>query len=318
MDDVDVSVVLPTRDRLPMLQRALASVLRQDVGLEVLVVDEASSDGTPQWLASLDDPRVRVIRHDQPKGVAAARNAGIQAASGPWLAFLDDDDLWAPDKLAAQLSELERSGRAQWATCGVVSFGLDGVILREDDAPPDGDVSSLLLASNRVPAGPSSVLARTALVRSLGGFDESLSSAADWELWIRLALSSPLTSVHRPLVAYRVHPTSMSTDLGLREREDAKVAAKHAAARRARSVELDVRRIELWTARAHERAGRRLAPARTYARWAVRRRELRLLLDAVGAAAAPRRASRRRDAAKSSSVREAWRTEVQAWLGTAP
>src|SRR5690349_9916448 len=96
----EVTVVVPTRDRHARLAATLAGVLRQrDVDLEVVVVDEASS---PPVGASAD-PRVRVLRHDEPQGVARARNAGLSAAQGAWVAFCDDDDLWGPEKLRRQL-----------------------------------------------------------------------------------------------------------------------------------------------------------------------------------------------------------------------
>src|SRR5690348_694187 len=97
----DISVVIPTRNRWDLLSRSglSAALMQEDVDVEIIVVDDGSTDETPARLAALEDPRVTVIRHDQPRGVAAARNRGIAAARGEWLAFLDDDDLWAPDKL---------------------------------------------------------------------------------------------------------------------------------------------------------------------------------------------------------------------------
>ena len=94
----EVSVVVPTRDRWELLSTcALPSATCQEgVAIEVIVVDDGSSDGTAAGLAALDDPRVLTVRHDRPRGVSAARNSGIRAARGTWLAFLDDDDLWAP------------------------------------------------------------------------------------------------------------------------------------------------------------------------------------------------------------------------------
>lgn len=94
-----VSVVIPTRNRLTLLAQTLHTVLAQQVELEVIVVDEGSSDLTPGWLASRGDPRVRTIRHDEPRGLPAARNAGAALARGRWVAFVDEDDLWLPDKL---------------------------------------------------------------------------------------------------------------------------------------------------------------------------------------------------------------------------
>ncbi len=119
---MDVSVIVPTRNRGALLAMTLRSALRQqDVDFEVIVVDEASTDGTPAMLAAVGDGRVRVIRHDTPRGLSAARNHGAADARGDWLAFLDDDDLWAPDKLVRQLNAAEQAG-ADWVYTGSVNI----------------------------------------------------------------------------------------------------------------------------------------------------------------------------------------------------
>src|SRR5438128_8506232 len=98
----DVTVVVPTKDRRQVLDVALRSILAQEgVDVRVVVVDDGSSDGTAAWLADLD-PRVEVVRHDTPTGAAAARNDGLDRVTTDWGAFCDDDDVWAPTKLAKQ------------------------------------------------------------------------------------------------------------------------------------------------------------------------------------------------------------------------
>src|SRR5918994_1592279 len=92
-----VSVVIPTHDRRVWLYLTLRSVLRQHHhDLEAIVVDDGSTDGTAQMLAEIADPRVRVMRHASPRGVGASRNHGAAGAKGEWIAFVDDDDVWAP------------------------------------------------------------------------------------------------------------------------------------------------------------------------------------------------------------------------------
>ncbi len=118
-----VSVVIPTRNRCALLARALGSVLAQThEELEVIVVDEASTDRTPEVIAAVADPRVRLLRHEIARGAAGARNAGVKAARGRWCAFLDDDDLWAPTKLASQLGALEANPGARWSCVAAVSI----------------------------------------------------------------------------------------------------------------------------------------------------------------------------------------------------
>ncbi len=113
---VDVSVVIPTRNRSALLTRTLRSALRQErVAIEVIVVDEASIDETPAVLAAVGDPRLKVLRHETPRGLSSARNHGAEQACGEWLAFLDDDDLWAPSKLWRQVTVATETGR-EWAS----------------------------------------------------------------------------------------------------------------------------------------------------------------------------------------------------------
>ena len=119
-----VTVVIPTHNRKELLRYALMSALRQEgVALEVIVVDDGSSDGTAEMLAALTDRRVRVVHHETAQGVSAARNRGIEEARGEWIAFLDDDDLWAPDKLRLQLESATKSGR-RWVYVGHVNITL--------------------------------------------------------------------------------------------------------------------------------------------------------------------------------------------------
>jgi len=98
-----VSVVVPSHNRARLLRRTLRSILAQHLtDLEVVLVDDGSTDETPQ-ITNGADPRIVVIRNQEPGGVSAARNRGIAAARGEWIAFCDDDDLWSPDKLSRQL-----------------------------------------------------------------------------------------------------------------------------------------------------------------------------------------------------------------------
>ena len=110
-----VSVVVPTKDRDALLRQTLSTISwQQDVVFEALVVDDGSADRglVERIVADLGDARFRIVRHDRSRGVSAARNRGTMEAKAPWVAFCDDDDLWAPDKLAEQLDSCAaRSGR---------------------------------------------------------------------------------------------------------------------------------------------------------------------------------------------------------------
>jgi glycosyltransferase involved in cell wall biosynthesis len=216
---VDVSIVIPTRNRSNLLALTLRSVLCQrDVDLEVVIVDEASTDETPALLASVRDPRVRVIRHDTPRGVSTARNRGAAEAHADWIAFLDDDDLWAPDKLALQLEAARASG-ALWAYVGHININMHHVVT--GGAPPlcPRALVEELPRHNVVPGGCSGVMVSRKGLAIAGMFDERLQPLADWDLWLRLSHAGMPACVPQPLVAYRVHGQQMSLDTSRVEAE---------------------------------------------------------------------------------------------------
>jgi glycosyltransferase involved in cell wall biosynthesis len=202
-----VSVVIPTRDRLDLLAQTVHTVLAQEVDLEVIVVDEASTDGTTAWLTSHSGPRLRTIRHDRPRGLSSARNAGVDASRGGWVAFVDDDDLWLPGKLGDQLTAAERAG-SRWAFGGALDITGEPRLLRV--TMPSTEDAAHLLWSNVIPGGGSNVLVRRDLLEAAGGFDPRVPIVADWDLWIRLSRLSLPAVVPRPVLAYRIHPGNMS------------------------------------------------------------------------------------------------------------
>ncbi len=211
--DPAVSVVIPTRDRWPLLATTLASALGQDgVALEVVVVDDGSATAAPA-AAPFDDPRVRIVRNDRSLGVAGARNRGIEAARGEWIAFLDDDDVWAPAKLRRQL-DAAAAARASFAYAGVILVTADRGLVTIADPPAPDRLPQLLAAYNAIPAGASNVVVATDLAREVGGFDPSFGHLADWDLWVRLAAAAPAAACDEPLVGYRLHPQSMRSTAG--------------------------------------------------------------------------------------------------------
>jgi glycosyltransferase involved in cell wall biosynthesis len=244
------------------------ALAQEGVDLEVVVVDDGSTDDTPAELGSARDPRLRVLRNHTSRGVAAARNRGIEAARGQWIAFLDDDDLWSPHKVRLQL---EHAAGADFAYAGAVRLREPDVVLGLDPAPSPLDFARQMLITNVLPSGPSNVLARADLVRRLGGFDETLDFAADWDLWIRLGSTGSPAACPDVLVGYVEHEGNMSVSVG-----DAAIAefrylvAKHRSASEEAGVRFDLARFMRGVAYGHLRAGRRLQAARTYVRGAVR------------------------------------------------
>jgi glycosyltransferase involved in cell wall biosynthesis len=211
----DVSVVIPTRNRRGYaLQAARGALAQRGVDVEVVVVDDGSEDGTADCLAqNIDDERLRVIRHRQSQGVGRARNRGIEAARGAWTAFLDDDDLWSPDKLRLQLKAAVEA-RSLWAYGAAGTKLPSESFVRFDEAPEPGDILSRLARSNLIPAGASNVVCRTATLRRVGGFDPRFQYVADWDLWIRLARESTPAMTTEMVVIYRRHPENMAGDAG--------------------------------------------------------------------------------------------------------
>jgi glycosyltransferase involved in cell wall biosynthesis len=305
-----VSVVIPTRDRWGMLRATLVTVLAQrDVNLEVIVVDDGSTTAPAHFPR---DRRIRLLRQDPSRGVAEARNAGLAAASGPYVAFTDDDDLWAPDKLSAQLRAMERTG-AGWSSCGAVVVDNELRIQNNQRASQTGDVATRVLAANVVPGGGSGVVADTALVRRVGGFDPAFHMVADWDLWIRLALAAPLVAVDRPLVVYRMHAGGMSWRHDRTYDELRALEAKYAAERAARGVEMNWPRLEYWLGDRKQRAGDRVGAARSFLRSAPVIGRFKSLTRALEALVWPE-AHRFRYRRWGRRVPVPWRDQVETWL----
>jgi glycosyltransferase involved in cell wall biosynthesis len=218
-----ISVVIPTHNRREFLAVTLTSVLRQkDVEFDVIVVDEGSTDDTAAFLKTVSDPRVQFLRNETPQGVCNARNQGIAATAGAWLAFVDDDDIWAPDKLARQLRAARDSG-CSWVYTGAVEIDERGRAVSGTPPPPPARVLDRLPHVDLVPGGSSGVLASRKAVEAAGGWDPQI-FLADWDLWIRLGRIGPPAYVAEPLVGYRIHGGQSSVEVD-RILSDVKVIA---------------------------------------------------------------------------------------------
>jgi glycosyltransferase involved in cell wall biosynthesis len=279
----EVTVVIPTRDRWGVLTSAAlpAALSQKNVAHEVIVVDDGSVDETRSRLAHLDEPHVRVVRHEQSLGVAQARNAGIFAANGEWVAFLDDDDLWAPDKLRRQI-DLATASDASWVYAAVAALDARRQFLFCLEPEDPDRLAPELLRWNVLWGGCSNVMAHTDVVHDLSGFDENLFQLADWDLWIRLALTERAAVSREILLGCVMHPQSMlATDRRDVFREMAYLVEKHRTACASYGVQFDVARFTRWVALGHRTAGRRLRAARTYLRGARSHRDLGAVPRAV-------------------------------------
>ncbi len=192
-----VSVVIPTHNRAGMLPEAIASVWRQGLdGLEAIVVDDGSNDETPHLLQRLEKPQLRHLRHPTPRGGAAARNSGMRAAQGRYIAFLDDDDRWEADKLRLQLPLIEQ---ADAVLCGarLKSSGRRDGSYRKPTITLDDLRRGFVFG-----AGASSLVVRADLARQLW-FDEALPCGQDWDFLVRLALQGArIRYLPEPLVVF--------------------------------------------------------------------------------------------------------------------
>jgi glycosyltransferase involved in cell wall biosynthesis len=181
-----VSVVIPVLNRPVAVRRAIDSVLTQTFqDFEIIVVDDGSTDETAAAVQACVDPRITLTRHDRRRGGSAARNTGIRAGSAPYVAFLDSDDEWLPTKLERQLEAFERSDRdLALVYTGSEWVYADGTV-QTVIPPPYADLARRLLTSNVV--GETSVgMVRRSALNEIGGFDESLPSCQDMDLWLRI------------------------------------------------------------------------------------------------------------------------------------
>ena len=309
-----VSVLIPTRNRRELLSRTLATVLAQrGVELEVVIVDDGSTDDTRAWLDGLGDERVRVVSSRDGPGVAQARNTGIEEARAPWLAFLDDDDLWAPTKLGDQLAAAVEDPGAEWVLAGSVVLGPELEVRGAQRVMDRERFLKLLLAHNVVPGGASGVLATSEAVRELGGFDPQLRIMADWDLWIRLALHSLPAGVDRPLVGYVLHGANMtSAPTGFHGELDY-IREKHGAAHAEHETFPNDIGWSEWLSEVQRRSGLRLSPARVQARMALKHRRPRSAARAVALAVWPRWLDRR-DRWRIAHMSPEWKDEAESWL----
>lgn len=323
-----VAVVIPTFNRRDLVLQSVRAVLSQTHrDLVCLVIDNGSSDGTPEAIAELDDGRVRTILHDRPLGASAARNVGIGAAAAAgadWVAFLDADDLWAPTKLSRQLEALADHPDSGWSTVGCVHIDpgrrpFSGVRMQSHDPGcrdtllGTSELLRRLSRDNVMPAGDSTVLVRRSLLDSVGGFDPGLVGCEDWDLWIRLASVSPLVYVDEPLVAYRIWDGQVSKDVAVMAAGAARVLERHfpgdREARRASQ-----RRWRQLSARQALEAGRRKDAAVRYTGAALFGLAPGQLVYAGASLLAPALARRRLKAVEARDHLDSW-TIPPSWAG---
>lgn len=210
-----VTAIITTYKTAHLLPRCVESVLAQTHPVdEILVVDDASGDGAAEALAPYGDA-VRLIERTVNSGAPSApRNDGIRAATGEWLALLDADDRWLPEKIERQLATAEQHTNAGLIYCDCIQVLPDGTQLKNyhhNKKPVSGQVLDALIEDIFIL--PSSVMVRKNEVTAINGFDEEIIGAEDCDLYFRLSLNKvEFWLTPEPLVLYERQPTSLSRD----------------------------------------------------------------------------------------------------------
>lgn len=217
--EVVVSVVIPAYNAEAFIGTALKHALAQTMNaLEVIVVDDGSTDATVDVVLAQEDSRIRLLQ--QPNaGPSAARNRGIKAARGKYVAFLDADDWWESTKLENQLAALAGCPEARWSYSTSVTVDVEGTAMDTLPATVTGSVLGEVMCRNCISGSASSVLAELALVREVGGFDEALGYAEDWALWARLAAEAHVAASAEVGVYLRVRGGSYGSDIDKMRRD---------------------------------------------------------------------------------------------------
>jgi glycosyltransferase involved in cell wall biosynthesis len=206
-----VSVIIPTRNRSQLVGRAIQSVLAQSFeDFELIIVDDASEDGTPEALAAFIDPRLKIFRNSRRLGGSGARNRGIASSTGRFVAFLDDDDEWFLQKLEKQVAKFkECSTEVGLIYCGFeVKSEKDTRIVMPRDR---GDLRMRLLMGTTL--GSPTPLIQKACFDEVGVFDESLESCQDWDMWKRISEKYQFDYVPEVLARLYMHGSQISYNL---------------------------------------------------------------------------------------------------------
>ncbi len=202
MENPRVSVIIPTYNREKLILKALDSIFRQTFqDFEVLIIDDASTDNTEQVIRDLDHPQLRYFRLDKNGGQCIARNYGATKANGEFIAFLDSDDEWLPDKLERQLELFEKGSDRLGAIYG---FTYQTDVIRNETILSDkgyyrGQIHDKFL-QGFCPPTPSLFLVRKRALESVEGFDEKLVTFVDLDLWMRISEKHEFDYVEAPVI----------------------------------------------------------------------------------------------------------------------
>jgi len=224
---VAVTVVIPTYNRKEFLQQAVETVrLQTHDSLECIVVDDGSTDGTGEYLDSVDYSDLETIYHDENHGQSVARNAGIEAASGKYVLFLDSDDILYPNAADTLISAIENQPKG---CVGVFSSTkLINHRGRVTERPVrEGRITEPTLENVREIGGLSSTMFERTVLKEFDGFDESLSRRVDLDLYLRILKRYTLVGVGEVCCERRIHESQMSNDKDEVGKSYDRLAEKH-------------------------------------------------------------------------------------------
>lgn len=208
-----ISVIIPVYNAEATIKETIDSVLNQTfTDLELLVINDGSKDSSLSIISNIKDSRLKVFSYKN-AGVAISRNRGIKKAGGKFIAFLDADDLWTSDKLEAQLKALQSNPKAAVAYSWVDYINEFGEFLHNGNHTTiNGNAYKQLLVENVLENGSNPLIRRDALIK-VGGFNQSLTPAEDWDMWLRLAACYDFVTVPYPQILYRTLSHSGSTNV---------------------------------------------------------------------------------------------------------
>ena len=221
-----VSIILPTYNSIHIIQPTLDSIFSQTFqDFELIIVDDGSTDSTLDYLRALSDPRIKVFAYPNAGvgGPSVSRNRGLTKASGKYIALINHDDLWSPDKLEAQLVALQQNPEARVAYSWLDHIDINGDFVHEgSQSPASGDVLKELLKGNFIETGSNPLIDKS-VFDEVGGFDPTFKLVADWEMWLRLAMRYEFALVPGVQVFFRDMPDALSANTPRMEQDGMKL-----------------------------------------------------------------------------------------------
>jgi glycosyltransferase involved in cell wall biosynthesis len=217
MNVTQISIVIPAYNAELTILDTIKSVQKQTFSdWELIIINDGSTDKTLEIVSAIKDSRIEVFSYEN-KGLSVARNRGISRATADFIAFLDADDLWTPDKLELQLAALQKNPKAGVAYSWTLNMNETGNIFHSgNNVFFEGNVYGELLICNFIANGSNPLIRREA-IESVGQFDPTLSSCEDWDYWFRLASNWDFTVVPKPQILYRHSSGSMSAKVDIME-----------------------------------------------------------------------------------------------------